>query len=91
MSFRMLNSISSLPSATTPGKLAPFGPEDRLLPTGPPDPSKVEGDQDTVKEAFWKVTQEINRRIELLVALPFDKLDALRLEAETKAIGAAQG
>ena len=56
-----------------------------------PDPSKVEGDQDTVKEAFWKVTQEINRRIELLVALPFDKLDALRVEAETKAIGEAQG
>jgi arsenate reductase len=56
-----------------------------------PDPSKVEGDQETVKEAFRKVTQEITRRIELLVALPFDKLDALRLEAETKAIGEAQG
>jgi arsenate reductase len=56
-----------------------------------PDPSKVEGDQNTVREAFWKVTQEITRRIELLVALPFDKLDALRLEAETKAIGEAQG
>jgi arsenate reductase (thioredoxin) len=56
-----------------------------------PDPSKVEGDQDAVKDAFWKVTQEITRRIELLVALPFDKLDALRLEAETKAIGEAQG
>jgi arsenate reductase len=37
-------------------------------------------------EAFWKVAREINRRVELLVALPLDKLDALRLEGEMKAI-----
>jgi arsenate reductase (thioredoxin) len=52
-----------------------------------PDPSKTEGDEGAVSEAFWQVAQQINRRVELLVALPFEKLDALRLEAETKAIG----
>jgi hypothetical protein len=51
------------------------------------DPSKTEGDEGAVSEAFWQVAQQINRRVELLVALPFEKLDALRLEAETKAIG----
>jgi hypothetical protein len=39
-----------------------------------------------MREAFWKVAQEINRRVDLLVALPLDKLDALRLEGEIKAI-----
>ena len=51
-----------------------------------PDPSKAEGDEGAIHEAFWKVTQQINRRVELLVALPLDKLDALRLEGEMKAI-----
>ena len=51
-----------------------------------PDPSKVEGDEGAIHEAFWKVAREINRRVELLVALPLDKLDALRLEGEMKAI-----
>ena len=51
-----------------------------------PDPSKVEGDEGAIHEAFWKVAQQINRRVELLVALPFQKLDALRLEGEMRAI-----
>ena len=51
-----------------------------------PDPSKVQGDESAIHQAFWRVAQQINRRVELLVALPFEKLDALRLEAETKAI-----
>ncbi len=51
------------------------------------DPSITEGDESAVRAAFWKVAQQINRRTELLAALPFDKLDALRLEAEAQAIG----
>jgi len=51
-----------------------------------PDPSKVAGDEGAIHQAFWRVAQQINRRVELFVALPFEKLDALRLEAETKAI-----
>jgi arsenate reductase len=38
-----------------------------------PDPSKTEGDEGAIKEAFWKVAQQINRRVELLVALPLEK------------------
>jgi hypothetical protein len=33
------------------------------------------------------VAQQIKRRLELLASLPFEKLDALRLEAATKEIG----
>jgi arsenate reductase len=32
-----------------------------------PDPSKIEGDEGAVSEAFWQVAQQINRRVELLV------------------------
>jgi hypothetical protein len=88
MNSGMLNSISSLQFATMGEKLAPFGLEDLSSPTGPrPIRQKLGGDEGAVSEAFWQVAQQINRRVELLVALPFEKLDALRLDAETKAIG----
>jgi arsenate reductase len=51
------------------------------------DPSKAEGDENAVHAAFWKIAQQINRRVELLAALPLDKLDALRRQTETQAIG----
>ncbi len=53
-----------------------------------PDPTLVEGDEATIRHAFWTVAEQIHRRVELLAALPFEKLDALRLQAETHAIGA---
>jgi len=52
-----------------------------------PDPTRVEGDEAEVRHAFWTVAEQIHRRVDLLAALPFEKLDALRLEAETHAIG----
>lgn len=51
------------------------------------DPSRVDGDPQAVHAAFWKIAQQINRRVELFAALPMDKLDALRRQAETEAIG----
>ena len=39
------------------------------------------------RRAFWQVAQQIRRRLKLLASLPFEKLDALRLEAATKEIG----
>ena len=42
------------------------------------------------RRAFWQVAQQIRRRLELLAALPFEKLDTLRLEAATKEIGFAR-
>ena len=52
-----------------------------------PDPAAVEGSYAEKRRAFWQVAQQIKRRLELLASLPFDKLDALRLEAATKEIG----
>jgi len=47
----------------------------------------VEGSNAEKPRAFWQVAQQIKRRLELLSSLPFEKLDALRLEAATKEIG----
>jgi hypothetical protein len=52
-----------------------------------PFPSDVEGTKSKKEDAVWKVTQQIKRRLELFWSLPFDKLDALRLEKATKEIG----
>jgi arsenate reductase len=52
-----------------------------------PDPAAVDGSDTEKRRAFWQVAQQIKRRLELLASLPFEKLDALRLEAATKEIG----
>jgi len=52
-----------------------------------PDPAATESDAQTIRHTFWLVAEQIHRRVELLASLPFEKLDALRLEAETHAIG----
>jgi arsenate reductase (thioredoxin) len=52
-----------------------------------PDPAAVEGSRAEKRRAFWQVAQQIKRRVELFASLPFEKLDALRLEAATKEIG----
>lgn len=51
------------------------------------DPALAQGDAEAVHSAFWKIAQQINRRVELFAALPLDKLDALRRQAEAEAIG----
>jgi len=52
-----------------------------------PDPGAFPGTEEERLRHFWQVAQQINRRLELLASLPFEKLDMLRLEAATKAIG----
>ncbi|MDX2081297.1 MAG: arsenate reductase ArsC [Terrimicrobiaceae bacterium] len=52
-----------------------------------PDPAAFEGDEKAAHHVFWQVAQQINRRLELLASLPFEKLDALRLAIATKEIG----
>ena len=87
MNLRMLNSISSFQVCGDAREACPVWPGRPIIAHWPsPDPSQVEGDEGAIHEAFWKVAREINRRVELLVALPLDKLDALRLEGEMKAI-----
>jgi protein-tyrosine-phosphatase len=54
---------------------------------GMPDPAEVEGDDETRGAAFRDAFQLLSRRIDLLLALPVEKLERLALEARVRAIG----
>lgn len=54
---------------------------------GMPDPAAVEGDESTKQAAFVNAMTLVSRRIDLLLALPMDKLDRLVTEARVRAIG----
>lgn len=54
---------------------------------GSPDPASVEGTDEEKYREFKQVAFQIQRRIELFCALPFEKVDRLRLAALTKEIG----
>jgi arsenate reductase len=52
-----------------------------------PDPADAIGDDATRRGAFQNAYLLLSRRIELLLALPLDKLQRLALEARVRAIG----
>ena len=52
---------------------------------GSPDPAEPTALD--MEQVFWNVSQQIRRRIELFFSLPFEKLDALRLESAVRDIG----
>ena len=54
---------------------------------GVADPVAVEGDEDTRKRAFVAAYATLRRRIELLLALPMEKLDRLAAQASLREIG----
>ena len=54
---------------------------------GMPDPAAVEGDDAAKQATFVDALTLISRRIDLLLALPVEKLDRLVLEAQVRAIG----
>jgi len=54
---------------------------------GSPDPAAATGTDAEREKVFWNVAQQIKRRLELFCSLPFDKLDALRLEKAVREIG----
>lgn len=54
---------------------------------GMPDPAEVEGSDADRRRAFRDAFVLIARRIDLLLALPVEKLERLALEAKVKAIG----
>ncbi|MCL1634262.1 arsenate reductase ArsC [Luteimonas sp. SX5] len=56
---------------------------------GVPDPVAENGDEDARKRAFVSAFATLRRRIELLLALPLDKLDRLAAQAKLQAIGQA--
>lgn len=51
------------------------------------DPAAAQGPDETKRRVFEKVFIEIARRIELMLALPMEKLDRLALEHQVRDIG----
>ncbi len=56
---------------------------------GIPDPAHVEGDE-ARRAAFRKAYEQLARRIQLFMSLPFDKLDKLTLKGKLAEIGRVQ-
>ena len=54
---------------------------------GVEDPVGVEGDEDTRRHAFVAAFAVLRKRVELLLALPLDKLDRLAQQQELRTIG----
>ncbi len=54
---------------------------------GAPDPASVEGSEEEKEKVFWQVFRQLQQRISLLINLPVDKLDRIRLQDEIRAIG----
>jgi hypothetical protein len=53
---------------------------------GMPDPAAVEGNEDARVQAFRDTVHYLSRRIDLLLALPVEKLERLALELRMRAI-----
>jgi arsenate reductase (thioredoxin) len=54
---------------------------------GVPDPAVVQGTEEEIKNAFRSAFFLLDRRIDLLLNLPLDKLDRLALKREVEKIG----
>jgi len=54
---------------------------------GVPDPAAVEGTDERKRIAFFDTAIILRRRIELLLALPLKRLDAMAIQREIKEIG----
>lgn len=71
------------------GEVCPFWPgKPATAHWGYPDPSSVEGGDDAKRQAFKAVELGLKKRLEILLNLPLEKLDALSLSAELKNIAA---
>lgn len=58
---------------------------------GMPDPAAVEGSEPVQRAAFARALALVSRRIDLLLALPFEKVERMALEARIRAIGEEGG
>jgi arsenate reductase len=54
---------------------------------GVPDPAAVEGTDDEKRAAFRNAMRALRRRIELLAALPLERLDRLSIQENLRRIG----
>ena len=57
---------------------------------GVDDPAAVEGDESMRRHAYMKAFTELRRRVELLLALPIEKLDRLVTQQHLRDIGRMQ-
>ena len=72
------------------GETCPFWPgHPASAHWGVEDPAAVEGSDDDKRAAFATAYAILRRRIELLLALPLDQLDALARTTRLKEIGKA--
>jgi arsenate reductase len=70
------------------GEVCPFWPGQPVTAHwGIPDPAAVEGSDEQRRKAFTDAALTLRRRIELFVSLPLERLDALSLQRELRAIG----
>jgi arsenate reductase len=67
-----------------------FPRQPALAHWGMEDPAGVEGDEETKRRAFREALQLISRRIDLMLALPVEKLERLALQERLRAIGAEE-
>lgn len=51
---------------------------------GMEDPAAAEGDDEAIFQVFRQTALDLHRRLELLAALPFERLDRLRIEELTR-------
>ena len=54
---------------------------------GVEDPAAVEGDEETKRQAFMRAFTTLQRRLDLFVSLPLEKLDKLALKEQLDSIG----
>jgi arsenate reductase len=54
---------------------------------GVPDPAAVEGSDEEKRKHFRATAVTLKRRIDLMLALPIESLDAMRLQQKIKDIG----
>jgi len=67
-----------------------FPGQPALAHWGMEDPAAVQGDDEVKRRAFRDALQLISRRIDLMLALPINKLERLALQERLRAIGAQQ-
>jgi arsenate reductase len=69
----------------------PFFPGQPIIAHwGMEDPAEVEGSEDVQQRAFEHAFLILARRIDLLLALPIDKLQRLAVESRVRAIGGSE-
>ena len=70
------------------GETCPFWPGQPMTAHwGVPDPAAVEGSDEEKRKQFRATAVTLKRRIDLMLALPIESLDAMALQQELKDIG----